>query len=141
MNYFDTSYLIPLVKPEPLSDRVAAFVEEVADDGLVTSQWTIVECRSALAREVRMERLSASDFRSYCRHIDEIMANSFQIILPIEEDFRSAATMIEAPETGLRAGDAMHVAIAQRLEAQILTLDRRMTTVARRHGIRAGYGF
>ena len=40
-------------------------------------------------------------------------------------DFRTAAVLIESP-TSLRAGDALHLAIARRLSAKIATLDRRL---------------
>ncbi len=141
MNYFDASYLIPLVKRETLSEKVAAFTETIAAGKFVTSFWTIVECRSALAREVRMERIAVAEFKSFAHHLDSIIAGSFQVVLPVEGDFRLAATMIEPPESGLRAGDAMHLAIARRLGARILTLDRRMAAVASQQGIPAGVGF
>ena len=40
-------------------------------------------------------------------------------------DFRTAAVLIESPAT-LRAGDALHLAIARRLNARIASIDRRL---------------
>lgn len=140
MHYLDASFLIPLVKPDVLSDRVEAVVRGLAHEGLVTSHWTVVECRSGLAREVRMGMVSASDFKSYRQQLDETIAAGFHIALPTEDDFRVAAALIEKPELGLRSGDAIHLAIAQRLEVGLLTLDRKIIAIARDNGIRAGSG-
>jgi predicted nucleic acid-binding protein len=44
-------------------------------------------------------------------------------------DFRSAAALIDGPG-GLRAGDALHMALAKRLSANLATLDRRLADAA-----------
>lgn len=142
MHYFDASYLIPLVKPEAFSERIEAFVASIADPQFVTSFWTPVECRSGLAREVRMGRVSESSFKSCCEQLDELIQSSIQLILPTEDDYRLAARMIERPLSGLRSGDSIHLAIARRLKVErFLTLDSKLISVGIARGIRAGTGF
>ena len=142
MQYFDASYLIPLVKREASSERVQAFVESIAHAQFVTSFWTTVEYRSGLAREVRMGLVSESRFEGYCRQLDELILGSFQLILPTEDDYWLAATMVGKPLSGLRSGDSLHLAIARRLDVErLLTLDRKLISIGIAHGIRAGMGF
>lgn len=142
MLYFDASYLIPLVKLEPLSERVQSYVESMVSSQFVTSFWTIVECRSALAREVRMGGMSEALFRSCCAALDLLTSRSFVMLVPNEDDYRSAAAMIEDAASGLRSGDAVHLAIAARLRTDLLlTLDRRLISIGTAIGISTGRGF
>jgi predicted nucleic acid-binding protein len=142
MHYFDASYLIPLVRVEPLSNRVESFIESLSPTGFVTSLWTLVECRSALAREVRMGKMSTDLFARCRRELDEFLSASVRLVLPGEEDYRLAVHMIEDHQSGLRAGDAMHLAMARRLgSAYLLTLDRKLAATAQAKGIAAGTGF
>ena len=86
--------------------------------------------------------MTLPQFANYCGQLDDLIINGFQLILPVEEDYRHAAAMIEAPQTGLRSGDAVHLAIARRLDVELLlTLDRKMISIGKAHGIRAGSGF
>ncbi|MCV0397512.1 MAG: type II toxin-antitoxin system VapC family toxin [Rhizobiaceae bacterium] len=70
MLYLDTSYLIPLVRSEALSNRIQLYLESMASSGFVTSSWTMVEYRSALAREVRMGQMPATYFHDCCQQLD-----------------------------------------------------------------------
>ena len=50
---------------------------------------------------------------------------TFELLVPTAEDFAAAARYLEVPKTGLRAGDALHLAIAANHgAARILTLDQ-----------------
>ncbi len=46
-----------------------------------------------------------------------------------------AGRLLERFELGLRAGDALHLAIAQRLGTPLVTLDRRLATAAAAVGL------
>lgn len=53
-----------------------------------------------------------------------MLDESFSIVLPDGVDFATAAKYLEMPKTGLRAGDALHLAIAANHGARkIMTLD------------------
>ena len=54
MLYFDTSFLAPLILPEPTSDKIAVFVRRLPAEEFTVSHWTRVEFSSLIAREVRM---------------------------------------------------------------------------------------
>src|SRR4029077_7976299 len=52
--YFDTSFLAPLIVPEPHSDEITAFVGRLPAEEFTVSHWTRLEFSSLVAREVRM---------------------------------------------------------------------------------------
>ncbi|MGI8578477.1 MAG: hypothetical protein ACR2KG_11330 [Nocardioidaceae bacterium] len=53
-------------------------------------------------------------------------------------DFLVAARTCDRHELGLRAGDALHLAVALRLGARMQTLDQRMLAMAQHVGVAAG---
>lgn len=131
MHYFDASFLIPLVRKEPASDRVEAQVLKLPRGSLITSNWARVECWSGLGREVRMKRLDMTLFEDCCQRLDRLIAENFRVVAPTEDDFAMAAQMLRKPHSGLRAGDALHLAIARGIGAtRVLTMDRTMISAA-----------
>ena len=125
MVYLDTSFVAPLVIAENSSDAVEAFVLKVKPGELTTSMWTQVELYSLVSRKVRMGELSDSQAAVVRREFDRVLAESFEMLAPMAADFAAAARYLESPKTGLRAGDALHLAIAANHRAKrILTLDQ-----------------
>lgn len=51
------------------------------------------------------------------------------------EDYQSAATLLRDWRIGLRAGDALHLALAQRHSCVILSLDERLVKAGLQAGI------
>ena len=124
MVYLDTSFVAPLVIAENSSDAVEAFVLKVKPGELTTSMWTQVELSSLVSRKIRMGDLSDSQAEVVRREFDRVLVESFEILAPTAADFAAAAKYLEIPKTGLRAGDALHLAIAANRRAKrILTLD------------------
>jgi len=124
MVYLDTSFVAPLVIAEDSSDAVEAFVLKIKPGDLTTSMWTQVELSSLVSRKVRMGELSDSKAEVVRRQFDRILGESFEVLAPTAADFAAAAKYLEIPETGLRSGDALHLAIAANRGAKrILTLD------------------
>ena len=125
MIYFDTSFLVPLVLPEATSEWIAAFVRELPADQLAISHWTRVEFSSAVAREVLMGGLNASAAARADARFEAMARDSFAVLLPTSADFDLARRYLARFETGLRAGDALHLAIASNHSAQtIYSLDQ-----------------
>jgi uncharacterized protein len=125
MLYLDTSFVAPLVIAEKSSDAVEAFVLKVKPGELTTSMWTQVELSSLVSRKVRMGELSDSQAEVVRREFDRVLVESFEMLAPTAVDFATAVKYLEIPKTGLRAGDALHLAIAANHRAKrILTLDK-----------------
>jgi predicted nucleic acid-binding protein len=112
MIYLDTSFVAPLVIAEESSEAIEATIMKVKPGELATGLWTQIELASLVARKLRMGELSATDADAVRRECKKILDESFKMLLPTAADFATATTFLEIPKTGLRAGDAMHLAIA-----------------------------
>ena len=106
MIYIDTSALVPAFIREPKSEAVLAWIE-TSGERLVVSEWAIAEFSSAAAIKV-----------------------------PQRAEFRRAAELAGDADLKLRAGDALHLAIAEAGKVQgILCLDETMGASAKMIGL------
>lgn len=127
MEYLDTSFLIPFILPERTSDLVERFLRQPRSEPLAISYWTCAEVSSMLARRARMGELDQLAAREADEQFTAVVAKSFVILLPTAEDFELCRHYLRRYETGLRAADALHLAIAgnRRMNA-IYSLDRKL---------------
>ncbi len=112
MLYFDTSFIVPYILPEATSNRIQEFLGEHHAEQLTISDWTRVEFFSMLAREVRGGGLAEQAARDADTRFEAAMAQSFTVVLPDRNDFNLCKRYLQRFETGLRVGDALHLAIA-----------------------------
>ena len=144
MIYFDTSFLAPLVLPEATSDAIAEYVRGLPAEQFTVSHWTRVEFSSLIAREVRMGGLDAEAAAQADARFESMVDESFAVILPNADDFNLAKEYLGHYETGLRAGDALHLAIAGNRRAEVIySLDKSLLKAGKRLGltVSAGVGF
>lgn len=141
MRYFDTSFLAPLILEEATSTKIEAFFAKLPVGELYVSHWTRVEFASLIAREVRMGGLAESDALLAIAQFDELVTDSFQIVTPGIADYELAKNTIQHFATKLRAGDALHLAIASNHGAQTFyTLDEGLLNAAKLMKIHASRG-
>lgn len=125
MLYFDTSILAPLILPEATSGKIAVFVRSLRDEELAVSHWTRVEFASLIAREVRIGGLDIQAAVRADARFEAMVNESFSVLLPNADDFALARRYLGQFKTGLRAGDALHLAVAKNHRAAaIYTLDK-----------------
>ena len=140
--YLDTSFLVPLVLPEATSAGVEMFLQALEGDWLSTSVWAHTEFVSLTSRKVRMGELSEADALEVLKVFEQMLADSFQMLTPSAADFAMAATFLRNYRTGLRAGDALHLAIAHNQgRREVLSLDRGLVRAATTLGVSASTGF
>ncbi|MBK8908103.1 MAG: type II toxin-antitoxin system VapC family toxin [Rhodospirillales bacterium] len=141
MLYFDTSFLVPLILPEATSEPIAEFFQDAQARGMAVSHWTRVEFSSLLAREVRMGGLSAEAAREANARFESMVEESFAVIPPNGSDFDLAKEYLGRYETGLRAGDALHLAIAKNHGAEaMLSLDKALLRAGQLLGVQVSAG-
>ena len=141
MLYFDTSFLAPLILPEATSDKIAAFVRELPATQFTVSHWTRVEFSSLLAREVRMGEMDADTAAQADAKFEAVVEESFSVVLPNADDFSLAKQYHFHFETGLRAGDALHLAIARNHRAEVIySLDKTLLRAGKLLGLRVSIG-
>lgn len=141
MYYFDTSFLAPLILQEPTSIKVERFMTRLPAGELVISHWTRVEFSSLLAREVRMGSLDRQAARDADAQFETVVTESFVVLLPNADDFSLAKAYLGNYETGLRAGDALHLAVARNHGAKtIYSLDKTLLKAGKLLGVPASAG-
>ncbi len=132
MLYLETSFLAPLILEEATSEDVEAFFLDLSPGQLQISHWTRVEFASLVAREVRMGGLAEAVALLAIGQFDEMVASSCQVLVPGAADYELAKGYVENFATKLRAGDALHLAIASNHGATMLcTLDEGLLAAAR----------
>jgi predicted nucleic acid-binding protein len=141
MRYFDTSFLVPLVLTEPNTPRVTAFFFDHQPEDLVVSLWTMTEFSSLVARQVRMRQINQRTAGRAEDRFSRLIADSFSVLTPTAADFHRARQLLGTYETGLRAGDALHLAIAANNHAEMVySLDLGLIQAASLLGIAASLG-
>ncbi|MBI1864960.1 MAG: type II toxin-antitoxin system VapC family toxin [Nitrospirae bacterium] len=131
MVYLDTSIVAPLILPEPASERIESLVRRIPVGDLAVSHWTRVEFAGLLARRVRMKELARAQASRAISAFEDLLAASFHVIPPDVADFDLAVRFLERYDSGLRSGDALHLAIAQNHEARrFYTLDAKLAKAA-----------
>jgi len=106
---------------------------------IAVSHWTRVEFAGLVARRVRMRELTEQLASRAVLVFERLLAESYQVILPAPSDFDLATRLLQHYRTGLRSGDALHLAIAQNHNAdRFFTLDATLTKAAKLVGIPAG---
>lgn len=132
---------MPLILTETASEAIADFFKDLEADDLAISHWTRVEFASLLAREVRMDGLDAGAVREAGSRFEEMINDSFIVLLPTSDDFDRAREWLGHFDTGLRAGDALHLAIAGNRSADaVYSLDKRMIAAGKQLGLPTSTG-
>ncbi len=135
--YVDTSVLVPLFLNEPHSAAVATWYARAKGD-LVAAAWCVPEFASALGIKQRTGAIDPSQAQGAWARFERLMAADLRL-LPVEPaSFRRAAKLVLEAGSGLRAGDALHLACAVTAGAKhIATLDAVQSRNARRLKIKA----
>lgn len=133
MIYVDTSVLVALHTRERYTTAVLAWYADLGDTPIATAAWAMTEFASALAIKQRTYQLNATQANRAWRQFERQCTSDLRL-LPVDHDaFEDAARMALAPSSGLRSGDALHLAVARRANAAaVSTLDATMQKNARR---------
>lgn len=123
MIYIDTSALVPLCVKEAKSDDLFNWYASCGDD-LVSSAWCVTEMASALGIKRRTGQITQDMANAAWLRFERMCGNDLQLLPVGPATFRSAALMALDAASGLRAGDALHLAAALEAKApHLLTLD------------------
>lgn len=134
IRYLDTSVLVALYLPEPMSARAQRLCAK--SDGVAISGLSEVEFHSAVARRVRMDDLSREDglkvLSRFQAHIDDRLYR----VAPVEHpDYMLARDWLATFHTTLRTLDALHLATAFHHGFAVVTADRDLARSAKALGV------
>lgn len=128
----DTSALVALIVNEPHSAAVAAWYAGSGDEW-VCAAWCVPEFASVLSIKQRTGPPSAEQVGQAWERFERLTAAD-GVLMPVSEAaYRRAVALVMDPASGLRAGDALHLACAVDARAHApATLDTVQTQAARR---------
>lgn len=136
MLYVDTSVLVALCTNEPKTADVVRWYAHCADE-LASAAWCVTEFASALGIKQRTGQLTEAQAQAAWVKFERMCANDLQL-LPVDAmTFHKAALLTMNAMTGLRAGDALHLACAMDAKATgMVTLDTVLAKNSRRYKVK-----
>jgi predicted nucleic acid-binding protein len=132
--YLDASFLVAFFTSDAFTARATTMIQADAQD-LIVSDFAAAEFASVMARLARMGELRPNEARTALSSFDVWAAASTDRAETDAADIRVAEAFLRRLDLPLRTADALNIAIAQRVEATLLTFDRKMTDSAQRLGL------
>lgn len=123
MLYVDTSVLVALCTNEAKTADVVRWYADCVEE-LASAAWCVTEFASAMGLKQRTGQLTKAQAQTAWMQFERMCADDLQL-LPVQAmTFHRAAMLTMDAATGLRAGDALHLACAMEAKAQgLVTLD------------------
>jgi predicted nucleic acid-binding protein len=134
--YLDASVIIPKLVEEPETAAVEAYLAGNPEDRLV-SDFAAAEVASVLSRLLRMGQLSLAEASAAIADFEIWRASNSSPVEVHAGDVRLAYAHVHRFDLALRAPDALHLAIARRTGAKLVSFDRRLLRAASALGIMA----
>jgi predicted nucleic acid-binding protein len=136
MSYLDTSVIVALLTGEASAARIRLWLNNHKPSPLTISHWSYTEVSSALSLKLRTDQIAVRAYEAAQRQFHLLANNSFEVLPVLQKHFYEAARYCDRHDLGLRSGDALHLAVAMELNAEIVTLDKRFSTAAQTLGAR-----
>ena len=133
--YLDSSVTVCAVSAEAATTAVLDWIGNV-DAGLMVSDWVITETFAAISQKRRMKIISADDQRRALAAFEAQLGSSLPVVEVTRGNFRRAARLADNARTALRAGDALHLAVAEHHDFTVCTLDKRQAAAGAAFGVK-----
>jgi uncharacterized protein len=135
MLYLDTSILVSALTNEADTAAVQDWLAAQIARDLAISDWVVTEFSSAMSIKLGTGQLGPDHRAAALASFTRLATETFRILSVERESFRTAARFADQSALGLRAGDALHLAICAEHGAMLCTLDRRLGEAAPAAGV------
>jgi hypothetical protein len=132
--YLDARVIVPTLVSEPTSASVQGFLRSTTDP-LLVADFTEGEVASAISRLVRTAKLTSAQGAAALADFDRWRLIEAQPLEIEPGDVRDAIALVRRFELKLRTPDALHVAIAVRASATLVTFDGGLALAAQAIGL------
>lgn len=133
MIYVDTSVIVALLTVEPKTQDVTAWYAGL-HEAPTCAAWLLTEFSSALSIKLRAGQINEANAKRVRKEFAVLAEGGLRIVPVSRGAFGHAAEMVKLHDHGLRAGDALHLAVALELGAShMATLDGTLAANAKRH--------
>ena len=131
--YADASLLVPIFAADAFTVRAMVFVRG-ARPTVLLSDFAAAEFASAIARKARTGAIGADDALGAFANFDAWAVAQAARVQVVPADISLAEGFVRRLDLNLRAPDAINIAMAMRLGADLATFDERMAEAARALG-------
>lgn len=135
MIYCDTSLVVAGLSNEPMTQPVQAWLSEQDADTLCISSWVVTEFSSAVSLKLRRGDLDQTGKAQMLSSWQVIQRDHLALVPVPDQAFALAARFCDRDDLGLRAGDALHLAIASLGGHRLATLDQQLASAALAVGV------
>jgi hypothetical protein len=115
---------------EPETAWMQGWLGQQLGGQLAISDWVTTEFSSALSVKLRTGQIGPVHRADALAVFHRLATESFIVVPVLRLQFRTAARFVEQHALGLRAGDALQLAICADHGATLCTLDRRLSDAA-----------
>jgi predicted nucleic acid-binding protein len=131
--YLDTNVLVALFVKDTFNAEATAFFRDCHELPVV-SDFAEAEFAAVVARRVRAAALTAQEGQRAFVHFDRWKQLVLRSAISTA-DITAATNLLRRLDTGLLPAEAIHIVVAQRLSAALLTFDQTMAANAERLGV------
>jgi predicted nucleic acid-binding protein len=136
--YLDTSALAKRYSPEAGSENVDSIIAG-KDSVIVIGNIAVTEMYSAPSKKLRTGEISPQDMLSAVYRFEKDMSENAYHFLEIDNDIITASKQLILAHPGLRAYDALHLALAlelSELDPTVVTSDEMLLETAAAEGLK-----
>jgi uncharacterized protein len=130
--YLDASVLVAMFSREADSARAR---QRILGDALFVSDFAAAEFSAAISRRIRTGDLPSADAAQVISAFDTWTARSTARVALDPGDGAATTGFVRRFDLGLRAPDALHISITQRLGATLFTFDAKLAAAATALGV------
>lgn len=134
MLYLDTSLLVAALTNEPRTAEMQEWLANQNPADMAISDWVVTELSGALSLKIRSGSLPPEHRAEALAMFNSLVEESFVRLSVSPREFHTAARFADQYATGLRSGDALHLAVAANHGVHLRTLDQGLAEAARALG-------